>query len=96
MDSPCIAIEIVRQPKPRSPSDLFCTADEIEPGLLLHMDSHTSPGPDNIHFNRAYINTSNYISIPLLQYRPAPLLTNYPVRVCAAGLCVWSRRFVYI
>ena len=21
---------------------------------------------------------------------------NYPVRVCAAGLCVWSRRFVYV
>ena len=20
----------------------------------------------------------------------------YPVRVCAAGLCVWSRRFVYV
>ena len=24
------------------------------------------------------------------------LYTNYPVHVCAAGLCIWSRRFVYM
>ena len=28
---------------------------------------------------------------------PASTLSSYyPVRVCAAGLCVWSRRFVYV
>ena len=42
------------------PSDLFCTAEEIE-SMLLHMDSHTT---DNIT-SIMLINTSNSISIPL-------------------------------
>ena len=27
---------------------------------------------------------------------PACVSISYPVRVCEAGLCIWSRRFVYV
>ena len=56
----------------------------------------------NAYFNYLYLQTydTSIILLHSFNIKNIAMITFicsfYPVRVCAAGLCIWSRRFVYV